>query len=191
MWNDYVQALLTALGLSGVSFLIGLAVVRIGERRIERQFGMVGIRDMMARRARLEQALEARKVERAAEIKAIDAEYRMVAQRRMLLERRIAEATAASHAVVRQIGEEAEGMPCFVAMVVNKQVGGVGFQQKPQAYIDRSWAEAQAIEVWCRSAAEARGEVERRYPPAFGYHITRLNEVGSLSGAAGRHKKTT
>lgn len=178
MWQDYLHALLTAIGLSALSCGIGLAVLRIGERKLERRFDSVGIRDLIARRARCEQALEARRLARLEEIKALDAEVRDSVRRRHRLERQVNDSRAAANRTIRLIGEEVEGTPCFVATVVNRLVGSSTFQQKPHAYIDRSWSEPQTVEVWTRTVQDARSEIERRYPPAFGYMVVRLGELG-------------
>ncbi len=189
--DSYVQALLFALALSGMAFGIGKLVVVMGERMIEKRHGIVGVRDMLVRRARLETALEARRQERIKEIKAADETAREVLERKRKLERQLSDIHSKGESLVRQIGEENTNTPCWQAEVVNKHVGTSTFQQKPHAYIDSSWAQAQPIEVWARSAAEARTEIERRYPPVFGFAITRLQEVATgdsenaASGKAG------
>ena len=65
---------------------------------------------------------------------------------------------------------------CYIALVANKYAGSGG-TQKAHALIDPSWAQPQIIHVWARGMGEARGEIERRYPPAFGFVITRLQDV--------------
>lgn len=185
MWYDFVQVLLFALGLSGVAFGIGKVVVHFGERSIERKHGIVGMRDLLVRRARLEQALEARRTQRVGDLKKAETALQEVARRRQRLDRQWTDARAAGDRQIRLIGEEVEGTPCYVAMVVNKYVGSGNTPRGPML-IDRTWVQPQTIEVWTRSLAEARAEVERRYPPAFGFNISRLHELGdSTAGAKG------
>lgn len=178
MWNDYLQALFTALALSGMGFGIGKLVVFLGERSIEKRHGITGLREMIARRAKLESGLEARKTERTAELRTVDAEVESLMNRRRTLERKLRDAQRAGDEIVRLAGEEVTGLRCHVAMVTNKYVGAAGHQQQ-HAFLDSSWARPQTIEVWARNIQDARGEVERRYPPSFGYVITRMQDMGT------------
>lgn len=175
-----LQALFVALGLSGVAFAIGRVVVYMGEKTLEKRHGVSGFRERFAACARLESALEARAAARAKELKDADNAASDSVRRRKQLERRIADANSLGEAMVRVIGEENKDSPCFYAEVVNKYVGKSTFEQREHAYVDSSWAQPQVIEVWARSATEARGEIERRYPPAFGYHISRLLDIGAV-----------
>ncbi len=179
MWHDYTQALMTAFGLAGLAFGIGKLVVVFGERAIERRHGMSGVRDVIARRAKMETRFEARRTDRVGELKEAKAAVEEAMQRRTLLERRLKDSQRVGEQVVRLIGEEVAGRPCYLALVVNKYVGTANFQQSQHAFIDSGWAQPQSIEVWAKSMAEARAEIERRYPPAFGYAITRMQDVGA------------
>ncbi|AWK85677.1 hypothetical protein [Azospirillum thermophilum] len=185
MWQDYSNALFSALGLSGLAFAIGKLVVATGERMIEKRHGTGNVRETITRRAKLETGLEARKGERAAQIKEADGAVQDMLRRRSVLERQLKDAQQTSEMLVRQIGEELAGTPCYLAMVVNKYVGNAAFQQKQHAFIDSSWSQPQMIEVWARSMAEARAEIERRYPPAFGYVVTRLQDMDKPVAKAG------
>ncbi|HYH20571.1 MAG TPA: hypothetical protein VD995_18340 [Azospirillum sp.] len=183
MWQSYVQAFLLALALSGMGFGIAQVVVLAGERLIERRHGTVGLRDMLARRAKLEQGLEARRAERAAALKKADEEVRAVIARRQHLERQLKDTLHAGDHVVRQVGDEVKGTPCFIAQVTNKYVGTGADQTREHAFIDRSWSQPQTIEVWTTSLPEARKEIERRYPPAFGYVVMRVQQIAGASAA--------
>lgn len=177
MWQDYTNALLTALGLSGLGFGIAKLVVVFGERAIERRYGTGGVRDTIVKRAKLETRLEARRSERVGELKEAEGAVQDLIRRKAALERQLKDNQRTGDQLVRLIGEEIAGTPCYIAMVVNKYVGSANFQQKEHAFIDRSWSQPQIVEVWTRTAAEARAEIERRYPPAFGYVITRLQDL--------------
>ncbi|WP_247880068.1 hypothetical protein [Azospirillum sp. TSA6c] len=176
MWQNYTNALMTAFGLAGLGFGIGKLVIVLGERAIERRHGSEGVRDIIARRAKLETKLEARRGDRIRELKDLDGAAEDVLRRRKVMERQIEEARQSGERLVRLVGEEVQGSPCYVAMVVNKYVGTGAVQQSQHALVDPSWAQPQMIEVWARSMAEARTEIERRYPPAFGYAVTRMQE---------------
>ncbi|GLR80087.1 hypothetical protein GCM10007856_27640 [Azospirillum oryzae] len=176
MWQDYTNALITAFGLSGLGFGIGKLVIVLGERAIERRHGSEGVRDVIARRAKMETKFEARRGDRIRELKELDGAVEDVLRRRKVMERQIEDARQSGERLVRLIGEEVQGSPCYVAMVVNKYVGTGAVQQSQHALVDPSWAQPQMIEVWARSMAEARTEIERRYPPAFGYAVTRMQE---------------
>lgn len=175
-----VQALLVALALSGGAFLIGRVVVYLGEKSLEKKYGVGGVRERMVGCARLETALEQRRQEHVAALTEADNQATAAARRRKQIQRRYDDAVSAGEAPVRIIGEELKETPCFHAEVNNKYVASGTFEQKEHAYIDPAWAQPQVIEVWARSAAEARAEIERRYPPAFGYHISRLLDIGSV-----------
>ncbi|HEY0832661.1 MAG TPA: hypothetical protein VGE72_02025 [Azospirillum sp.] len=183
MWHSYVQAILMALALSGMGFGIAKVVVLVGERIIERRHGTVGLRDLLARRAKLEQGLDARRAERAAALKKADEEVRTVIARRQHLERQLRDALHSGDHVVRQVGDEVKGMPCFIAQVANKYVGTGVDQTREHAFIDRSWSQPQTIEVWTTSLPEARKDIERRYPPSLGYVVSRVQQVAAGSPA--------
>lgn len=184
MWNDYAQALFFALALSGMGFGIAKLVVVLGERMIEKRHGTGGVREVIARRAKLESGLEARKGDRAAELRKIEAEIADLMKRRQNLERQIKDSQRAGDQLVRLIGEENAGTPCYIAQLVNKYVGTGSHQQSQHAIIDPSWAQPQTVEVWARSMPDARAEIERRYPPAFGFVVVRMQDVGAPAPVA-------
>lgn len=177
MWNDYVQALFLALALAGLGFGIGKAAVLLGERAIERRFGTGNLRDAITRRAKLETRLEARRTQRTAELRRAESDVNDVMRRRQVLERRLRDLQRSGDEILRLIGEEVAGTPCFIAQVVNKYVGAGANQQAQHAFIDSSWAQPQSVEVWARTMPVARAEIERRYPPAFGYVVLRIQEA--------------
>ncbi|SMH54660.1 hypothetical protein [Azospirillum agricola] len=181
MWHDYTNALITAFGLAGLGFGIGQLVIVCGERMIEKRHGTSGVRDVIARRAKMETLFEARRADRVGELREADGAVQELLGRRASLERRIKEAQQSGERLVRLVGEEVAGTPCYLAMVANKYVGTSTFQQKEHALIDSSWAQPQSIEVWAKSMAEARAEIERRYPPAFGYVVTRMQDIGAAA----------
>lgn len=184
MWQTYGQALFYALAFSGVAFGLAKLVVVVGERMIESRHGHVGIRDLLVRRARLEQGLEARRDQRRKEIRAMLDESSEVARRRGQLERQVADALRGGERVVHLIGEEVKGTPCFHAQVLNKYVGSA--VQHQHAFIDAIWAQPQNMEIWAPSLAEARKVIEARYPPAFGYKIITLQEAGVPRAGEGK-----
>lgn len=186
MWQDYTNALITAFGLSGLGFGIAQLVVVFGERAIERRHGTSGLRDKITRRAKLETKFEARRTARVGELKEAEGQVQDMMRRRQTLERQLKDAQRSGEQIMRLIGEETTGTPCYVAMVVNKYVGSANFQQKQHAFIDSSWSQPQPVEIWARSMAEARSEIERHYPPAFGYVITRMQDVGASSPAVAK-----
>jgi len=179
MWHDYTNALIVAFGLAGLGFGIGKLVVVFGERMIEKRHGTSGVRDVVVRRAKMETSFEARRTDRVGELREADGAVEDLMRRRTTLERQLKESQQSGERLVRLIGEEVRGTPCYLAMVVNKYVGTANFQQKQHAFIDSSWAQPQSVEVWAKSMAEARAEIERRYPPAFGYVVTRMQDVGA------------
>jgi hypothetical protein len=182
MWTDYTSAIGLGLLLAMLAFIVARVSLVIGERSIERRAGKVGLRKMIVARAKMEQAFEARRNQRVEEIRKTDAEVKALFLRRQRLERALIDAKAASERLVRLIGEETEGTPCYVGKVINKYVGVGPAQQRGAIYVDRSWTQPQEMEVWVRTVNDARVEIERRYPPAFGFHLARLNELGVQDG---------
>lgn len=177
MWQVYLHALFFALASSGMAFVIAKLVIVIGERLIEKRHGTVGLRDMLVRRARLEQRFEARRDQRRKEIKEVESQTGEVARRRAVLNRQINDALHDRERISHLIGEEVKGTPCFHAQVLNKYVGSAA--QHRNAFIDPVWAQPQHLEIWAVSLAEARGLIEGRYPPSFGYRIVSLREIGA------------
>lgn len=184
MWQTYGQALFYALAFSGVAFGIAKLVVVLGERMIEQRHGSVGVRDMLVRRARLEQGLETRRTERRKEIRAVQDETSEVLHRRSQLDRQVADVLRGGERVVHLIGEEVKGMHCFHAQVLNKYVGTAA--QHQHAFIDAIWAQPQDMEIWAPTLADARKVIEARYPPAFGYKIVSLLEFGTPPSGEGK-----
>ena len=98
-------------------------------------------------------------------------------RRRQSLERRLRDLQHRGDDLLRLIGEEVAGTPCYIAQVSNKYGGGGANQQAQHAFIDSGWARPQTVEVWARTMPVARAEIERRYPPAFGYVVLRIQEA--------------
>ncbi|WP_174436734.1 hypothetical protein [Azospirillum brasilense] len=177
MWNDYGQALFLALALAGLGFGIGKAAVLLGERAIERRLGTGNLRDIIARRAKLEARFEARRTQRVADLRKAEEEVSEALRRRQALERRLRDLQHRGDDLLRLIGEEVAGTPCYIAQVANKYIGSGANQQAHHAFIDSGWAKPQTVEVWARTMPVARTEIERRYPPAFGYVVLRIQEA--------------
>lgn len=180
--SEFVKGLLVALLLSGAGFALARLVVFLGERSIERRYGVTGVRALVAERTTLEQRMEMRRAGREAELSDLDGEIRSIIRRKEKLDRRIGEVARYGQSIVRQIGEEVKGSPCYIAHVVNKYVGA---DKGPHAMIDSSWAKPQAVEVWAATIPEARRAIERRYPPTFGYVVTRIQLLGDVFAGDG------
>lgn len=177
MWNDYGQALFLALALAGLGFGIGKAAALLGERAIERRLGTGRLQDTIARRAKLEAGFEARKTQRIDALRKAEQDIGDATRRRQTLEQRLRDLQHRGDEFRRLIGEEVAGTPCYIAQVANKYVGGGANQQAQHAFIDSGWARPQTVEVWARTVPVARAEIERRYPPAFGYVVLRIQET--------------
>ncbi|TWA69243.1 hypothetical protein FBZ82_105402 [Azospirillum brasilense] len=184
MWHAYVQALFLALALAGLGFGIGKAAVLLGERAIERRLGTGSLRDLLARRAKMEAGFEARRTQRIADLRKAEGESGEALRRRQSLERRLRDLQNRGDDLLRLIGEEVAGTPCYIAQVVNKYVGDGTNQPAQHAFIDSGWARPQTVEVWARTMPVARAEIERRYPPAFGYVVLRIQEAPQASPVA-------
>ncbi|MBB3263174.1 hypothetical protein FHW79_000761 [Azospirillum sp. OGB3] len=177
MWNDYAQALFLPLALAGLGFGIGKAAALLGERAIERRLGTGSLRDTIARRAKLEAGFEARRTQRIDDLRKAEKDIGEALRRRQTLERRLRDLQHRGDDLLRLIGEEVAGTPCYIAQVANKYIGSGANQQAQHAFIDSGWARPQTVEVWARTMPVARAEIERRYPPAFGYVVLRIQEA--------------
>jgi len=178
MWQDFGNALGLGLLLAVLAFAVARVSVVMGERAIERRHGRVGLKKMFIQRAKMERDFEVRRDKRMKEIAEVERDIRELFVERQRLERSLNAAKAASERLVRLIGEETEGTPCHIGKVINKYVGVGPAQMRGPYLVDRAWAQGQEMEVWTRNTAEARAEIERRFPPSFGFHITRLSELG-------------
>ncbi|MCW2244614.1 hypothetical protein M2352_000205 [Azospirillum fermentarium] len=180
--SEMVKGLLLFLFLSGAGFGLARLVVFLGERSIERRYGVTGVRMLIAERATLEQRMEMRRAGREEELSSLDGEIHSLVRRKEKLDRRTGEVARYGKSIVRQIGEEVKGCPCYIAHVANKYVGA---DKGPHAMIDSSWAKPQAVEVWAPNVPEARRAIERRYPPTFGYVVTRIQPMGDVFAGDG------
>jgi len=178
MWQDFGNALGLGLLLAVLAFAVARISVVMGERAIERRHGRVGLKKMFIQRAKMERDFEIRRDKRMKEIAEVERDIRELFVERQRLERSLVAAKAASERLVRLIGEETEGASCHIGKVINKYVGAGPAQMRGPYLVDRMWAQGQEMEVWTRNIAEARAEIERRFPPSFGFHITRLSELG-------------
>jgi hypothetical protein len=178
-----VEAILLAMFLSVLGFMFGRMIGGIVQRSMEEGANLTNLRDIVTRRAKLERALESRVRTRRAELRQMENRIKELVRQRLDLEAQLREALAIKDLVVRVVGEEIIGRPRYSALVFNKYVAS-GAISGSHALIDSSWGIPQAIDVWAPGMGEARAELEKRYPPSFGYVVSRLT-VASVDREAG------
>lgn len=163
-----VAGFLAALGYGGGrlagSLLVGMIRKKPDTRRLE---------ETIDRLSGLERDLANRVGERRKAKAELDRKIKHLTQRRSQLDQLKAAAEDHPERVLRSIGQEVKGAQAFLALVLNKYVKAGGTSQSA---IDPAWATAQEVEVWAKSLAEARGELDRRYPDSQGFKITSLIE---------------
>ncbi len=166
-----------------------LAAVAYGGGRVigTMILGMIGkkpetgaLQALIERRSTLERGLADRLGERRRVMAELDREIKILVLRRTQLNQAQAAAEESPDRVLRSLGQEIKGAQAYVALVLNKYVKSGGGGKSP---VDPVWATAQEVEVWAKSIAEARGELDRRYPDAQGFKVTSLTEVVKKRGA--------
>lgn len=175
MSGQFFQTVLLTLFLAAVFFVLGRISGALSKARLEREGGLKNLRDTIVTRAQLERDFGERNKKRREIWRKKDIEVKELVRERVKLSQRFAEANALGNRVVRLVGDESNGKQPFLALLFNKYVASGGGQR--HALIDRAWGTPQEVEVWADSLATAKMELEKRYPPSFGFAVTRLNPV--------------
>ena len=171
----FIECVLLSAFLAMVGYGLGWLVGVVISQFIEHNADLGGIRETIARRARIERGMEARLRDRRAEHAKLDREFKELVRKRLALEHAATESLEVADHIMRVVGDEVAGRQRFLALVFNKYLAGSGSGGGAHhSLIDPAWAVAQEIEVWSIGVAEARIELEKRYPPAFGYSVSSL-----------------
>lgn len=186
MASHLFENVLLSLFLAMVFFVLGRLSGTFAKQRLEREHSLQALRDTIVMRAQLERGFGERNKKRREIWRKKDIETKELFRGRIRVMEQISETNALGNRLLRLVGDEVNGKSCFQAMVFNKYVASGGGQR--HALIDRSWGTPQDVEVWAESLAAARMEVEKRYPPSFGYGITKLNPVIQDDKAPGAGK---
>jgi hypothetical protein len=161
-----LAAFLTTLGY-GLGRLLGVLVQGI----IESQGNIKVLQATITRRAGIERGFQTRIGALRREMVNFDRAIKEATHRQMALAQATAESLATADRIVRLVGDEAVGRQRYLALVFNKYVAGGG---GAASMIDDSWNVAQEVEVWAIGPAEARIDVEKRYPAVFGFSVHSL-----------------
>ena len=175
--DRFIEAICVAFFLSLIGYgggrLLGTVLASMMRKKPANQL----LRETIERRSTLERNLAARIGERRKAFAELDRSFRQQVARRQQLDAARIELEQCPDRIVRTVGQEVKGTELFLALVLNKYVRSEG----GKAAVDPAWAVPQQVEVWAKSIADARGEVDRRYPEAQGYKVTSL-----VDGAAAR-----
>ncbi len=164
----FLEAILLAAFFSGAGYVFGRLFGVVIQFMIEREADMPAIRASITKRSSLERNLENRVRDRRKEMAGLDRSITELVRKKNGLQQDAAALAATPDRILRQVGEELAGATRFLALVYNKYAeGGKGA-------VDNSWTVPQEIEVWTVGLSEARVELEKRYPPSFGYVISSL-----------------
>ena len=172
----FFEALLLSAFMAIVGYGLGRLVGVLVQLVLEESANSDSVRAMIAHRAKIERGLEARLRDRRAEMAKLDRNIKELVRKRLQHEAAAAKSMAVADQVMRVIGEEVTGRQRFLALVFNKYLAG-GSGGAHQTLIDPAWAIAQEIEIWGKSMTEARSDLEKRYPPAFGFSVSSLVEA--------------
>ena len=165
----FFEAILLAAFFSAVAYTSGRLIGTLIATMVEKNGNLELVRATIARRSGFERDLSHRVGERRKLMANFDRDIKELVRKRVLLEQEAAELLETPDRIMRVLGQEARGMQCYLALVLNKYVSGGGSNA-----IDPSWATAQEVAVWAAGLGEARGELERRYPESQGFKITSL-----------------
>lgn len=165
----FLSAFLAMVGY-GLGWLTGVLIRQV----IEGQADLEGVRQAIARRARLERGMESRVQDRRAEHGKLDRELKELVRKRIVIDQATRVALEVADHVVRVVGDEVVGRHRFLALVYNKYLAAAAGGGAHNSLIDPAWAVAQEVEVWAVGVTEARIELEKRYPPAFGFSVSSL-----------------
>ena len=177
----FFESVLLSTFLALVGFGLGHLVGFLVKSVIEDSADLEKIRAVISTRARIERGLDARTRARRAEMAKLDREVKELVRRRVVIEQKTSQSLSVADRLVRIVGEELVGRQRYLALVVNKYIGG---SIAGAGLIDPVWASAQEVEVWSSGLAEARNELDKRYPPSFGYTVSSLLESSITTESA-------
>ena len=175
--DRFIEAICVAGFLAAIGYGGGRLLGAVLASMMRKKPANLSLRDTIERRSILERNLAARIGERRKALAELDRSFRQLVSRRQQADAARTEAEACPDRIVRTVGQEVKGTELFLALVVNKYVRAEG----GKAAVDPAWALPQQIEVWAKSLADARGELDRRYPESQGYKVTSM-----VDGAAAR-----
>jgi hypothetical protein len=176
----FFETLLLASFLSAVAYGMGRLFGTLIQQMIEQGANADVVRALVARRGIIERGLDGRVRTRRADMAKLDREVKELVRKRINLDHAIGEARSIADHIIRLVGEELVGRERFVGLVFNKYVGSGG----GNALVDPAWAVAQEVEVWAIGLVEARVELEKRFPPSFGFSISSLVSASKEAAAA-------
>ncbi|MEI6985171.1 MAG: hypothetical protein WCK65_03500 [Rhodospirillaceae bacterium] len=171
----FVESVLLSVFMAVVAYGLGRLVGVVFKSVMEHNADLDAIRAVIARRAKLERGLDTRIRSRRSVMAKLDRDIKELVRQSSIFDHATAIAMQITDHLTRLIGEEVAGRQRFLALVYNRTVspGGGG-----KTTIDAAWATAQEVEIWTTSVADARSEVEKRYPPSFGYVVSSLVAAG-------------
>jgi hypothetical protein len=167
----FFESVLLAAFLTTLGYGLGRLIGFIAQSIIESQGNITGLQATVTRRARIERGFQTRIGALRREMVTYDREIKEATHRQMALAQATAESLATADSIVRVVGEESVGRQRYLALVFNKYVAAGG---GAASLIDDSWNVAQEVEVWAVGPAEARVDVEKRYPAVFGFSVHSL-----------------
>ncbi|MEI8394750.1 MAG: hypothetical protein WCF85_08455 [Rhodospirillaceae bacterium] len=167
----FVESMLLTGFMSLLGFAIGRLVGVVVQHMVEHGVESETIRASIATRAKIERGLDARIRGLRAEMAKVDREIKEMVRKRIAFDQATKEQLAIADRIMRVVGDQVAGRTAFLGLVFNKYIAaGSG----GNSVVDAAWATAQEVEVWAPGIAEARIELEKRYPPSFGFTVSSL-----------------
>ncbi len=170
----FIESVLLAAFLTTLGYGLGRLLGYLAQSIIESQGNVTGLQTTVTRRAGIERGFQNRIGALRREMVNFDREIKEAVHRHTALVAATNESLATADRIVRLVGEEAVGRSRYLALVFNKYVSAGG---GAATLIDESWLVAQEVEVWAIGPAEARVEVEKRYPAVFGFTVHSLHSA--------------
>ncbi|MBI1208838.1 MAG: hypothetical protein GC191_16325 [Azospirillum sp.] len=159
---------------ASVALLLAGVLLRLAEAVIEHRGGLNRLLKAARARAVLLRRFHERRRDRLADFDELLSEVKLVKRRRSDLARKRAEQAAAADEIIRQIGEDVEGVAGFIGIVANKYVEASARSAQQSTTLHISWARPQVVEIWAPSLSAARERLEQTYPAIFGFTVIRL-----------------
>ena len=157
---------------SAIAYFAGKLMGGVMVARVQKSSGADALKALIDSRSELERKFAHRIGELRRAMALVDRDLKVLGGQRQRVEAELSHAESCPDRIVRVVGQEVKGNRLHVALVINKYAKSGG----GKALTDPAWATAQEIEVWAKTLAEARSELDRTYPESQGFKVTNLVE---------------
>ncbi len=174
--DRFLAAVALAVFFAALSYGAGRLIGAVLVGMLRKKANTAELQALIDRRSQLERDFAARTGNLRKVMTEVDAEIKILVIRRKQAEYAKEKAAESPERIMRLVGQEVRGAQRHVALVINKYAKAAGGSKSA---VDVAWATAQEVEVWAKSADDARVELGRRYPESQGFKVTSLVEPGA------------